>query len=221
MKYLIFDAGPLISLSMSGILDIIETLKDNFEMEFIITPQVKNELIDRPIQIKQYELEAVKVRDLLERGILKLSSDFVKNNILEREKERIINIVNSSFKSNKSINLIQEGEASCLAFSTLCNCDNLVVVDERTTRMLTESPEILKALMEKKLHTKINANLNELKKLKSFKFIRSSELIYIAYKHGLLEYKKDKIVLDAMLYAVKFKGAAISIKEIEEMKKLA
>jgi hypothetical protein len=94
-------------------------------------------------------------------------------------------------------------------------------VDERTTRVMIESPEALKKIMEKKLHTEIKVNLSEIKKLKSFKFIRSSELIYIAYKHGLLDYKKDKSVLDAMLYSVKFHGTAISSKEIEDIKSLA
>ena len=54
MKYLIFDAGPIISLTMNGLLPILEKLKKVFDGEFILTPSVKSEVIDRPMRIKKY-----------------------------------------------------------------------------------------------------------------------------------------------------------------------
>ena len=86
--------------------------------------------------------------------------------------------------------------------------------------MLTEAPENLERLMEKKLHTGIKVNMENLGFLKNFKFIRSSELLYVAYKKNLFEIKKDKTLLEALLYGVKFKGAAISSGEIDEIKRL-
>jgi hypothetical protein len=221
MKYIIFDAGPLISFAMNGLLDILEKLKKEFPGEFIITPEVKKEVIDRPLQNKKYELEGIKISDLLSRSILKLSSEFIKNPALEKETSRILNIANSSFKADKNISLIQRGEASCLAFSNLCGCENLIAIDERTTRMLVEDPDGLKKIMEMKLHLKITIDKQNIKKLNDFRFIRSSELLYIAYKKNLFNLKKDNILLDALLYAVKYTGTAISQKEIEELKKLA
>jgi hypothetical protein len=219
-KFLIFDAGPVISLTMNGLLPILEKLKQIFSGEFIITPDVERELIDKPLKIKKYELEGVKVRNLVEKGILKKSSQFVPNNTLTKETREIMNVINSSFKAettNEKIKLIHEGEASCLAFSKLCKTENVIVVDERTVRMFIESPENLKKLMEKKLNTKIKTNI---KKLANYKFIRSAELLYIAYKKNLFTIKKDKTLLDALLYGVKYKGASISSKEIEQIKKL-
>ena len=222
-KFLIFDAGPIISLTMNGLLPVLEKLKQNFDGEFIITPSVKKESVDRPLKIKKYSLEGVKVQNLIDKKVLVSSSDFVPNSALNRETKRILRVVNSSFrddKINEKINLIQQGEAECLAFSNLCKCDNVIVIDERTTRMLTEAPDKLEHLMEKKLHTSIHADLDSLKELSEFKFIRSAELLYVAYKKDLIGLKKDKTLLDALLYGVKFKGAAISSREIEKIKKL-
>jgi predicted nucleic acid-binding protein len=223
MKYLIFDAGPIISLTMNGMLPILEKLKEIFHGEFILTPQVKREIVDRPMKIKKYKLEAIRVKDMIDRGVFKISSDFVPNHKLDQETKRIIKITNGVLRTaqtGEKIKIIQEGEAACLAFSNLCKCDSVIVVDERTTRLLTEAPQNLEKLMEKKLHTPLKAELSLLKDLKHFKFIRSPELLYIAYKKGLFSIKKSKDLLDALLYGVKFKGAAISSQEIEDMKRL-
>lgn len=219
-KILLLDAGPIISLAMNGLLPILERLKQKSNIELIITPDVKKEVIDRPLLIKKYEFEGLRVKDLLERGVIKLSSEFVNSNLLEKETNKILDIANSTFYAKENINLIQRGEASCLAFSNLCNCDNVIAIDERTTRMLVESPESLRKIMESKLHLKININQKNLNQLKNFRFIRSTEIAYVAYKKGLFEYKADKNLLDAILYAIKFSGVAISGREIEEMKSL-
>jgi predicted nucleic acid-binding protein len=222
-KLLILDSGPLISLTLNGLLDVFKNLKNKFpEIKFIVTPQVKREVIDRPSKIKKYELESIKISNLLESGIVNLSSDFVSNREVEKETANILRQANSIFKSfGQTISPIQEGEASCLAFSKLCGVENLIVIDERTTRLISESPESLRTLMERKVHTRLEFNANGLKDFKKFRYIRSSELLFIAYKNDLLGLKKDKQVLDAILYSVKFSGAAVSSKEIEEMKGLA
>lgn len=220
MKYLIFDAGPLITLTMNGLLDVLETLKKNFNGEFIITPKVRYEVIDKPMGIKEYELEGVKIQSLLESGVLKLSSEVISDKMLEKETKKIMHALNSTFIAKKEIHLIQEGEASCIAFSRLCQKENMIVVDERTTRLLTEDPINFKEMMEKRLKTKISVNNQHLKFVKDIKYIRSAELLYIGYKKGLLKWK-NKQLLDALLYGVRHKGAAISSNEIEDIKKLA
>ncbi|MCK5294397.1 MAG: hypothetical protein KAJ49_07085, partial [Arcobacteraceae bacterium] len=54
---------------------------------------------------------------------------------------------------------------------------------------------------------------------KEFKFIRSTELIYVAHKKDILRLKGAEN-LSAVLYALKYKGCAISGREIQEIKKL-
>jgi len=224
MKYIIFDTGPLISLTMNGLLPVLEKLRQNFNGEFVITPHVKEEVIDRPMKIKKYKFEAIKIRDLIDKKILKYSSDFISNNVLEQEMKKIMRLGNGilrSKKNGKKIPIIHKGEASCIAFAKLCKCENVIVIDERTTRLLAESPQNLKKLIERKVHTKISLENSLANEFKTFKFIRSPELMVVAYKKNLIPLKKDKQVLDALLYSLKYKGAAISSKEIEAMKQLA
>ena len=206
---------------MNGLLYILEKLKKEFNGEFIITPHAKRELIEKPMKIKKYEFEAIKVKDLLNKGILKMSTEFIDDKKINKETDKILKLVNSSMKSgSRLIELIHYGEASCIAFSNLCNCENAIVIDERTTRMLVESPLSLKSMMETKLHMHLSLNENNLKPMKKARFIRSTELLYIAYKKSLFDISKDKSLLEAVLYAAKYKGAAISSQEIDEIKKL-
>jgi hypothetical protein len=223
MRYIIFDAGPIISLAMNGLLPVLEKLKNNFDGEFILTPAVRKEVIDKPMKIKRFKLEAIKVANLLDRGIFKMAGDVVSNARLTRETNDIMKLVNGVFRSvktNEKINLIQEGEVSCLAFSRICGGDSLIVVDERSTRMMFESSQNLKKMMERKLHTDLDANFDLIKNLGSFKFVRSTELIYMAYKKDLIGFGKSRDVLDALLYGLKFRGTTISSKEIDEIKGL-
>lgn len=224
MKYLIFDAGPIITLSMSGMLPVIEKLKENFKGEFILTPQVKVEVLERPMKIKKYKLSAIQIKSLIDKGVFKMSTDIISDTQLEKETKRILKVANGALRTaqtGEKLKIIQKGEASTLAFSNLCKTENVIVVDERTTRLLTEAPQNLEKLMEKKLHTPIKAELSLLAEFKNYKFIRSTELLYIAYKKDLLPMKKSKDLLDALLYGAKFKGTAISSKEIEEIKSLS
>ena len=73
-KVLIFDSGTLINLSMNGLLYILESLKTHFKGKLIITKAVKYETVDRPIGISRFELGALQVKNLLDAGILELSS---------------------------------------------------------------------------------------------------------------------------------------------------
>lgn len=234
MKYLVFDAGPIISLTMNGMLHVVENLKSKFsDIEFIITPAVKREVVDRPIKIKKFKLEALQVQGLIDKGVFKMSGDVVSDQKLDRETRKIMKAGNGVLRKSSTgekIAIIQEGESACLAFVNLVKADCLIVIDERTTRMMIESPENLEGMVENKLHMPLDATLSLVKNFKHYKFIRSAELLYIAWKNDLVgisprddssEPKKDKELLDALLYGVKFKGCAISSSEIEGIKGLA
>ena len=223
-KILIFDSGSLISLSINGLLEELKKLKKIFNGEFIITKEVKKEVVDNPIKIKMYELEALKIQNLIDEGCLNMPN---KIGITDKEITnlmfKLMNFANTMFIGNRNeIQLIQQGETSCLALSKILNekkIKNVLVVDERTTRMLVEKPENLKELLEKKMHTNVKLKESNFKEFNGFKIIRSTELIYIAYKKGLINLR-GKEVLDALLYALKFKGCAISSEEIEEIKNI-
>ena len=223
-KFLIFDSSSLISLSLNGLLEELKKLKEIFNGEFIITKEVKEEVVDIPLKIKKYELEALKIQDLIDEGCLSMPNNFgIQDKEITNLTIKLMNFANTMFIGNRNeIQLIQLGEASCLALSKIMNerkIKNVLVIDERTTRMLVEKPENLKELLEKKMHLKIKLKESDFKEFKGLKIIRSAELMYLAYKNNLIRWKNKK-VLDALLYALKFKGCAISENEIEEIKQI-
>jgi hypothetical protein len=224
-KILIFDASSLISIAMNGLLPELKELKKIFLGRFIIPEEVKWEIIDRPINIKKFELEALKLNELLNEGVLELPEVLgIKKEEISKKTEKLLDITNNTFfeKGKKEIHLIDLGETACLILSKILNekkIKNILVIDERTTRLICEKPENLKKLLQKKMHTKIDIKRENLKEFKEFKIVRSTELIYIAYKKNLVKIKNPKI-LDALLYALKFKGCAISTEEIKTIKKL-
>jgi len=225
MKAIIFDSGTLISLSMTGLIDELRDLKKIFNGHFLITKDVKREVIDKPLTIKRFELEALRVKQLLDEKILEMPDSLkIDNNFLSEKTKEIMNIANSTFLGRgKEIHIIDSGEASCLALSKILTdkkIENVIAVDERTTRFLGEKPEGIKKLMGKKLHTDVTSKKDNYKFFKEFKFIRSTELMYVAYKKGLIDIKDNGLVLDAILYALMFKGCAISGDEIREIKSL-
>lgn len=224
-KVVIFDSGALISLSMNGLLDVLKKLKENFDGHFIITDDVKQEIVDYPIQRKQFELEALRVKELIDDKIIEMPGKIgLDNKIIKMKAEEIANLANEMFVSHKKpVKLIHTGEASCLAVSKLLhdkNIENVIAIDERTTRILIEKPENLRELLEKKLHTRIDTNKSSFDYFRNFRVIRSAEILYVAWKKGYVDLKDGDTVLDALLYAVKFKGCAISSEEIEEIKRI-
>jgi len=223
-KAIIFDSGALISFSMNGITDILRKLKEKFSGKFLITSEVKQEVVDTPIKIKRFELEALKIKQLLDEGVLEMSSSMgIKDSDVTKRMNEIKNIANTSFSGRgRDINLLHIGESSCLALSRMLTekgVRNIIAIDERTTRLLVEKPENLKRIFEEKMNTKVTIKNQNFKTFSGIKIVRSTELAYVAYKKGLVNLKNGN-VLDALLYALKLKGAAISREEIEEAKKL-
>lgn len=217
MKHLIFDSGPLINFSMNNLLYILEKLKREFNGEFIITKEVKKEIIDHPLTIKRFKLGALRLQSMFKGGTIKHADITQKQiNKLRVQRNKLMQIANTTFKARgKPVHLIDKGEAAALALSQMLNNAPLVI-DERTTRMLCENPDKLKKYMEKKLHTTIRSNEKNYEYFQNFKIIRSTELVYIAHKKGLFDLKNPE-VLGAALYGLKFKGCSISEQEIEEM----
>jgi len=211
---------------MSGLLNEFKKLKKTFPGKFIIPEEVKVEIINHPLEIKKFELEALKLNQLLKEGILEMPESLgIDSTQISNETKKLIEIANSTFFENKEkeIHLIDSGETACLVLSKILTkkgIKNLIVIDERTTRLLSEKPENLKNLLTKKIHTNINIKKENLKSFSGIKMVRSAELMFIAYKKGLMDLK-DKKTLDAVLYALKFKGCGISGKEIEILKRMS
>jgi hypothetical protein len=123
----------------------------------------------------------------------------------------------------------ERSEIEVLAADAVLDAE-ATVVDERTARMLLENPTSLLKLLGEKLHCRVDSDEESIKsfqnELKDVQVIRSTELVAIAYRMGLLnEYlvEKSRLVenprkrlLDAALWAVKVRGCSVSKKEIDK-----
>jgi len=220
-KAVIFDSGALISLAMSNLLGELKKLKEKFNGKFLITADVKRETIDKPLTIKRFWLQAMMIEQLLLDKVLEMSDAVdIPEEAINTQTKKLMDVANSMFESKgRSVKLISSGESSCLALSKLLRekgVENVIAVDERTTRILAEKPGNLKEIMERKLHSKIKMKNENFAEFKDFKFVRSTELMYVAYKKGLIKIRKEK-VLDAVLWALKSHGCSISYDEIKEI----
>ena len=70
MRSIVFDTGPIISLTTNNLLWLLEPLKKKYKGHFHITSDVKRELIDRPLQTKKFKFEALQVMHIIKKGIL-------------------------------------------------------------------------------------------------------------------------------------------------------
>jgi hypothetical protein len=225
-KAIIFDSGSLITLSMTCNLGLLKELKKVFKGKFLITESVKYEISIKPRRNKKYKLGALRLGKLIDEEVLEVIEDLGINHLqIKKGAKEYLNKSNQIFyRGNSPIHLIDIGEAECLALSKILDnkgIKNIIAIDEKTTRMLSEKSENLHSLLETKLHTKIKFEKNKYHKEDfGFRFIRSTELIFMAYKKGIVSPKNNEM-LDALLYAAKAKGCAISEQEIKELEKLA
>lgn len=223
MKVLILDSGPIINLSLNGLLYIFEKIKSE-GLEIVITQAVKEEVIDYPLKIKRFELGALRVQQLLAQKVIKLPEDIgFSSEEIKKETAKVMSVINSTLKADGDyIKIVSDAESSCLAMSKMLSdrgTANMIGIDERTTRTLFEKPENLEDLMSRKLHKKIKINNDNFRSLGNFRFIRSPEIVFVAYKKGITNLPGSQ-ALEALLYATKYKGSSISDDEIKVLKKL-
>src|SRR3989344_1230594 len=180
-KALIFDSGPIINLSLNGLLPIIEKLKSSFKGKFLITSQVKQEIYDRPVRIPQFELGALRIKDLIDKHVLEMPDSLsINSKQIEILTRKFMEEANHAMQvENHQVQLVSDAEMSCLALSIELKkkgIDSMLAVDERTARMLCEKPENLEKIMSMHLHKQVNL-VNSLSSFKGFSFIRSSEIV--------------------------------------------
>lgn len=220
---ILLDAGPVISLTTNNLLWLLEPLGKAAKTPFSIVSSVKRELVDRPLMTKKFKFESLQVARLIEQGVLKvLDKTEFKSKALQ-----LLDLANKVFwAQNAPIQIVQMGEMETLAAAALQGT-NKVVMDERITRSLIESPEQLHHLMEARLHTRLHVDTGRLEEFRTqvrhIQLIRSAELAAVAYEKGLLNQfivnipNSKRELLESVLWGVKLSGCAISEQEINEI----
>lgn len=227
-KIIIFDAGPIISLTLNNLLWILEPMNKKLKGNFYVPIAVKKEIIDKPLKTRKFKFEALQVMPLISNGTLNL----IENDFIISKTKYLVDLANRCFKAKGNwIQIIQEGEMETVATALYFKSET-IVVDERITRMLIEDPKGIKHLLERRLHTKISVDNNNLKTfyeiVKNLKVIRSIELVTIAYELGILDKYMDnkqklmikdaeKLLLEGILWAVKLNGCSVSETEINDI----
>ncbi|MEK6950486.1 MAG: hypothetical protein AABX13_02065 [Nanoarchaeota archaeon] len=222
---LFFDAGPVISLVMSRLMWLLPELKKRFNGKFYLTPAVQRELVERPLTVRRFEFEALQVMKLIREGTLEIYT-----NVPQKKVGELQALANNSFQLNgQAMEILQSGEMESVAAALEMNA--AVVMDERTLRLFIENREEMKKLLELRFQKSVSVDRAKMKQfsdpLQGLTIIRSIELVGVAYKLGLLdsyiplqkEQKEGKeILLDSVLWAVKYNGCAVKEHEIEELK---
>ena len=226
MKSIVFDAGPVISLTTNNLLWLLEELKKKYKGEFYLAEAAKRELIDRPLETKKFKFEALQVLRCINDGTLKI----IENDELEEETINLINLANNCFNARGNwLRLVHYADMAGLSACIRLNADAFVV-DERTARLLVENPRRLTNILKNTLHTDIKINKDNLeefrRRTKNIKLIRSVELVAVAYEQGLLnKYLPDipdakRTLLESVLWGVKLNGCAVSRDEIDRIIRL-
>ena len=224
MKCLVFDAGPIISLTTNNLLFILDPLKEVHGGEFYITPTVREELVENPIQTKKFKFEALQVLQKIASGVLKI---YESPSVLKNAQE-LLNLANSCYSlDDVNLKIVQLGEMQALALY-LEHQSQALVVDERTTRLLIEDPVGLRDILAHRFGNRVKPNKEQLKilqqKIRHVKCLRSTEIAMAAYEHGFLNQfispdlkAPKKMLLQGVLWGLKLHGCGISQDEIDEI----
>jgi predicted nucleic acid-binding protein len=212
-KTVVADSSSIISLA----LNCMSSALLEMGVKILVTDEIYEEIILRPMGSKRYALESMRIKKLFTDGVISIQNP---EPLITQE---IMNLSNSIYRVKKHpLHLIHIGEAAALALLSGIEADALLI-DERTTRMLIEDAETLRTVLSDQLgrhvdmdHQKLAA-FNEI--IPDVRIIRSSEVVAVAYEKGILGRNlgnPGKEALMATLYALKFSGCAISWQEIDE-----
>jgi len=216
---IVLDSSTLISISSNCLMSIFTRYCTRSNIEAIITPSVYLESVSNPLNIKRFQLNAIRIKDAVDAGKINVA---VKDLTLTKESERLMQIANNiASVKGKSLKLVHQGEAETLALMKKESAQ-VLAVDERTTRMLLESPEGMRSFLGKRYGEAIEISQESASALrneiKGLAIIRSVELIALAYSANCFEPDLESTpkALEAALYAAKFAGCAVSFDEISE-----
>ena len=214
---IICDSSSLISLADSCLLPTLKTIKDHLDGEIYISKRVEYESISHPMQIPEYSLAALRIKKALQDGLLTL----VESKRSDAEMQAILAHANRIYSiDGRPLKIIHDGEAEMLALAHELGIRN-ILMDERTTRMLSEAPADMREHYEKEFGKQVRMDDKEVAWFRNLtrgmSVFRSSEIVVAAYEMGYFkDYRgMEKQMLAASLYALKFAGCGVSFDEIK------
>jgi hypothetical protein len=218
MPTIAVDSSTLISLSQSCLIQVLDFLSEQIDGHFIVPPAVRHEIVVHPLHVKRYAFSALRMNRLIQKGSVQVRDP---PGLLSksREIEHLAN--NLIFVHGKPLQLLQEGEIQCLALVCLGQAQG-IAVDEKTTRLLVESPSTLLERVATEFDSGVGFNEKNLRAwyalLPKTTVMRSTELLAIAARRGYFaEYRPFEVeALQATLAAVRNAGCSLTENELEE-----
>jgi predicted nucleic acid-binding protein len=217
---IVCDSSALISLTDSCFVNIFYELSRRLDGHFLIPKSVEDECVTVPMRSRQHALHAIRIKQAVSDGVL-----HVVTRELSDESHDLSWIANNIFfMGERPVKLLHRGETEMLALAHELGVKN-ILIDERTTRMLAESPWRLKRHLEDEFRHSVSVNEEFLERFSGYiqgmSFFRSTELLIAAYEHGFFKAYKDmeQDMLLASLYSLKNEGCAVSFDEIESFVK--
>lgn len=214
MSSFIVDSSTIISLASSCLLDVFRKFHERGN-RFILPPWVYDEVVNRPLQIERFEFEGYRVKKLVDEGVFEV---YPNKKISKEAMEFSRYINNSFFAKNQPIKVIHPADAEGIFLTK--RLGDALIVDERNMRLTIENPMKIKKVLQRRLHTQIKVNKDNLKKALEYvgnvPVLRSIDLVSIAWERNLIDFNKDRNALKAMLLSLKYAGCTISFDEVFE-----
>jgi len=226
MKHLVVDSSSLISLSSNCLLWILDKLRAETNLQLIMTPDVRKEVVDKPLKIERFRLGAVRVLKRLGNGVIKVEE----TNPVATNK--VLDVANKVFTvKGEYYKIVHKGEMGLVPLA-LAKKSKFMLIDERIVEKLLTDINRLKQIFENRLHMKVTINKKYLDEFKALTddltVIKSSDLVAIAHEKGLLrDYVRDcmsdktmKDFISGALWGLKKSGCSISTLDIKEYMKI-
>lgn len=214
----ICDSSSLISLVETCNLESLSFLKRKKKAAFLVPPAVVYEIIENPLHIHRYAFTALRLKRALQERMLE---PFESKGLAQNTRE-ILQHANNIFSVNGSpLKILHPGEAECLAGYQDSQAKG-IVVDEKTTRLLIENPQLLFESLKNEFGNSVRiseASLNKLRdKVRSFSALRSTEIIAIAFENGYYSSFGDDETdaFHAAAYALRQAGCSITSHELSD-----
>jgi hypothetical protein len=222
-KKLVFDAGPIITLSLSQLLVHLPAIIELTKSTCFIPQVVYDELISQPLHTRKHKLEAYSMLPYFHSHVIHI----VRQKYVQELAQTLLTLCNTIYTvDSRSIPLVHTGEMHALALLVVLGARTFVV-DERTTRTLLEQPFRLQKHLEQKLHQPVLVNTAKLEQLQKYtahiRCIRSCDLLVVGFEKNLFESYFESIranssqkrdFLQAVLWSIKLAGCSISEAEI-------
>ena len=213
---IVFDSSTLISFSESCLVGALPFLKEKTGARFLITPEVRNEIVNRPLHVSAHAFSALRLRRLIDERVLEVAEP------PQGTAETLLSLANGLFViKGGPVEIFQAGEAECVAFLAAGGAD-AIAVDEKTTRLLLEDPYKMLDKVRMEFRSKVDIDAEKLRQWRKLvgtaTVMRSSELLAIAAEKGYLrEFGSSQgEALHAALFSLKSAGCSLTTKELGE-----